>query len=156
MEVFTSLLGGSLRPSMPSGYTLNDRGTETVGQWRGTLYAIRPAGGTGDAASGNSDLELVVTDDPALARAGRAARPLFETLLRLTAMAFGREPPQLIDHARDVLARGAVLRMTRRFVLQDVAEGPIASSRFDLPGPVLSRDALRTRMLSQSRAPESQ
>lgn len=147
-EMFNRLLGEGMQVTRPSGYMLNMRGPETVGQWQGILYSIDPVGAAPDSGSGSQGLELVVSTDPALSAAGRASGQVFGALIRTFAMAFGGEAPELTSHAQEVLGRGTVLRMDRQFRLQSVDNtGRIPASRFDLPGPVLSRDQLRARML---------
>lgn len=146
-EMFNRLLGEGMQVTRPSGYTLTTRGPETVGQWQGTFYSIDPEGGAPDADAAGRGLELVVSSDPALSAAGRASGQVFGALIRTLAMAFGGAPAALGEHAEDVLGRGTVLRMDRQFRLESVSTGPVPASRFDLPGPVLSREQLRTQML---------
>lgn len=146
-ELFNRMLGEGLRVTRPTGYGLNERGPEMVGAWRGTLYSIDPEGAADGPGSAPEGLELVVSSDPALAPATRATSQVFTALIRTFALAFGGAPADLSAHAQDVLGRGAVLRLDRQFRLESVAEGPVAATRFDLPGPVLSRDQLRARML---------
>lgn len=146
-EMFDRLVGEGMRVTRPSGYTLNTRGPETVGQWQGVLYAIDPVGAAPSPDPDNRGLELVVSNDPALTAAGRASGQVFGALIRTFAMAFGGAAPGLTGHAQEVLGRGTVLRMDGQFRLESVGTGPVPASRFDLPGPVLSRDELRARML---------
>lgn len=144
-ELLARVFGDGFRRALPTGYRLSERGPETIGQWRGTLYALEPIGGRVGSDPRSGDIELVVSDDPSLAQAGRATRVVFETLLRMIE-ALGGPRGAVTDQARTVLTHGAVLRMTREFVLEDFVEGPVEASRFEVPGPVLTRDELRNRM----------
>lgn len=146
MEMLQRLMGeGALFPAS-SGYTLDERGTETVGSWQGAVYAIAPDGVDETSGPAGRALELVVSEDPALAAGRRPSQQVFGALVRMIGMAFGGDPPALIAQAAGVLARGTALRLDREFQLESIAEGPVPPARFDLPGPVLSREALRAQL----------
>lgn len=152
-ELFNRLL--SPAGPAPSGYTVAARGAETVGTRRGDLYLVAPQGIP--TREDNRGLEVVVSTDPALAEAGRASAQIFGALARVMAAPFlGIEAPEFRARVGEVLAQGAVLRFDRQFVLESVADGPVAASRFELPAAPLSREALRAQLQSEAPPPDQE
>lgn len=134
-------------------FETREGGSETVGQWRGTLYTLVPVApdpaGMGPAGADES-MQFVVSDDPSLRALGPAAARAF---LTMTTMVGSFMPPDMTRAMREVFARGAPLRINRAFRLESVSDVPIAADRFAPPANVLSREQLRQRMPGRSADP---
>lgn len=139
-EVRANMVRAGAMTSEPgdTAYRLNDRGEATVGQWRGRRYELSPAG------SGPS-LTAVISSDPALSKAhALAVRAIGE--FDRPARAVLIYPEQFTRMSAALLGRGLPIEWDGR-ALQGIATDPVPAARFELPGPVLSRDQLRERML---------
>ena len=122
-------------------FRLVDRGPQTVGIWPGTRIAVEQIGPHASA----QDTEYVVSTDPALAEAGRMANWFFETEGRILVTILRFDRAEFTGVVRQLIARGTPLRVSGRFRLASIGADPVPASRFDLPGPVLSREQLRAR-----------
>jgi hypothetical protein len=121
---------------------LSERGEESVGGWHGARFAIEQIG----PHNPEFDTIWVASDDPALAEASRIMTRLFQAEIRIYATVFSF-PPELRTIMQQLADRGMPLRMrmTDTYRLESVGTDPIPASRFELPGPVLTRDQLRAR-----------
>jgi hypothetical protein len=122
-------------------YRLTERGPEAVGTWQGTRIAVEQIGSRDPAAA----TEYVVSTDPALAEAGRIANWFFETQGRIQATILRFDREELMTLLRQLIARGTPLRVSGQYRLQSIGADLVPATRFDLPGPVLSRQQLRAR-----------
>ena len=134
---------GFLRlPSPDTHYRLNDRGPQTVGSWPGTLLAIEQVG----PHDPELDAQWVVSSDPALAEPGRIVLRVLDVMARLAHALVGDSPPEFMARLNEVRSRGALLRIVRQYRLESVGTDPVPASRFELPGPVLTREQLQARI----------
>jgi len=131
---------GGVRAMAAAPFDVAERGTETVGGRTGTVYAIAPgAGGEGPT------VEIVLSRDDDLAPVGREMLRML-ALAEAPASALLGGTPDLIVEIRALLESGTPIRIGDQFVLDGVSADPIAPEAFVLPGPVLTRDELRTVM----------
>ena len=86
-------------------------------------------------------IEIVVSNDPRLAPAGRELVRLVDSLRPTLAAVMGGEPP-VYGAIRTLLGHGTPLRIANVFVLDSFDTNDIPDSRFALPGPVLTREQL--------------
>ena len=123
-------------------FRLAERGEESVGAWHGARFAIEQVGAHNPAL----DTIWVASSDPALAEANRAMTRLFEVQFRIVSTVFPF-PPEMPAIMRQLAERGMPLRMrmTDTYRLESVDAAPVPAGRFDLPGPVLTREQLRAR-----------
>ena len=119
-----------------TAYRLDDRGEASIGQWRGRRYEVSPQGS-------GPNLEAVISSDPALADAHAVTRQAIGELER-AARAVLVYPEQFTRMSLELLGRGMPIAWNGR-TLQSMSTDPVAASRFELPTPPLSRDALRAR-----------
>ena len=112
-------------------------GTETVAGLPGQLYRIVLI--TGETRG--SPIEIVVSDDPRLAPAGRELLRLTEAFRPLVVAVTGGEP-QIYAAIVTMLGRGAPLRISNFFVVDSFDTDDVPDSRFALPGPVMTREQL--------------
>ena len=126
-------------PAADTPYRLSERGPETVGNWPGTRVAIEQVG----QHNPDHDIEWVVSSDPALAEVGRIMARIFETQIRIGTAFLGAQPRELTALTLQLEARGAPLRVRNSYRLESVSFDPVPASRFDLPGPVMTREQLR-------------
>jgi hypothetical protein len=87
-----------------------------------------------------------MSTDPALAAPGRIALRVMETQIRLADVVMGEDPPEFTTRLRELHGRGAPLRIVGLYRLEGLSTDPVPASRFELPGPVLSREQLRERL----------
>lgn len=128
----------------PSGtrYRLTDRGPQTVGAWPGTLLAIEQIG----PHDPERDAQWVVSSDPAMVAPGRIALRVMEIQIRLADVMMGEEPPEFTARLHELHGRSAPLRIVGLYRLESLSADPVPASRFELPGPVMSREQLRQRL----------
>lgn len=142
-------VGAELRANMVRGgamqdgpdttaYRLVDQGPAGVGQWRGRRYELDPEGP-------GVTLSAIISDDPALAGARTLAAAVLEARTRLegAVLVF---PEQYVRLEAELRGRGMPIMWDHQ-ELRSVSTDPVPASRFELPGPVLSRDALRARLM---------
>lgn len=122
-----------------TAYRLNDQGDATVGQWRGRSYELSPQG------SGVS-LSAIMSGDPALADARALATRAIGELERAS-RAVLIYPEQFTRMSTELLGRGMPIAWNG-LRLQSMTTEAVPASRFELPSPALSREALRARALS--------
>lgn len=150
LDVFRQMFGAGAFSELPAAhFTATAHGRETVGQWQGTRHTIDPAGPGGEAGD---SVDVVVSEDPALAPAGRPVAQVFGALMRAVFIALGAEQPELATLADQTFARGLVLRLNQTHRLTGIAEEEVAPERYALPGPVLDRAQLRALMMAQQEA----
>jgi len=131
-----------LRPPSPNThYRLSERGPETVGAWHGTRLAIEELGQHDPA----HDVQWVVSNDPALAEAGRIVNRVFDVQNRIFETALGAQPPEFTALFRQMSGRGTPLRVYNFYHLESLGADPVPASRFELPVPALSREQFRAR-----------
>lgn len=121
-------------------YQVSEGGQATVAGRQGIAYRIAAAG----ASAGTPPMEIVISTDPDIAPAGREMARLLQLSIGLMNGALGTTP-DMIAKVSEVLARGTPLR-AGPLALDSVSAAPIPASAFDLPAPVLSREALAARM----------
>ena len=131
-----------IQPPRPAHYVLEPRGEEQVGQWRGLRFVLAPAG-PHDAML---DHEVVISTDPVLAEAARAAARFFTTQGRMASAAFGPDSPEHARLAADMYSRGLPLRVSIIYRLESIGNAPIPAARFAIPAPLLSREELAERL----------
>jgi hypothetical protein len=129
-------------PQRPAHYVLETRGEEQVGQWRGVRYVVAQAG----PHDRDLDQDAVISADPALAEAGRAAARLFEVQGRALSAAFGAGQPERARLLTDLYGRGLALRVSIIFRVESVSTDPVPAGRFAIPAPLLSREELAERL----------
>jgi hypothetical protein len=134
--------GMGVRPPPPAHYVLEPRGEEQVGQWRGVRYVVAQAAPHDRAL----DQDAVISADPALAEAGRAATRLFQAQGRMISAAFGAGPPELIRLQLEMYGRGLALRVGPIYRLESVNADPVPAGRFAIPSPLLTRAELAERL----------
>ncbi len=123
-----------------TAYRLVDQGPASVGQWRGRRFELDPEG------SGVT-LSAIISDDPALADARALAATVLEARARLEGAVFVF-PEQYVRLEAELRGRGMPIMWDRQ-ELRSISTDPVPASRFELPGPVLSREALRARLMPQ-------
>ncbi|HYI47578.1 MAG TPA: hypothetical protein VEX35_03850 [Allosphingosinicella sp.] len=116
-------------------------GAETVAGVRGDLYRVVIVSGETRSPA----VEIVLSGDARLAPAGRELVRLLESLRPTLAAVMGGEPPPFAS-IRTLLARGTPLRISDKLVLDSFSNEDVAASRFDLPGPVMTREQLQQIM----------
>jgi len=136
MDELLRAQGDTAPQAAASGVTTSDAGPETVAGQNGRLYRIVNRRIASDV------FEVVISTDAELApltgaMAG-ALLPMFETM--------GRSAPGLAESLRELLGRGALLRLGPLFQLESIDRAPVPASAFDLPSAPLSREALAERL----------
>jgi len=116
-------------------------GAETVAGVRGDLYRVVIVSGE----TRSPPVEIVLSGDARLAPAGRELVRLLDSLRPALAAVMGGEPPPFAS-IRTLLARGTPLRISDKLVLDSFSNEDVADSRFDLPGPVMTREQLQQIM----------
>jgi hypothetical protein len=132
------LPGLSPPPSMT--FRASPHGTARVGQWDGNLFWVeRVPPNPHDPPS-----QVVISNDPSLARYGYAPLRITELQTRLLMVVLG-----IADDAgnqrmvHDLLAGGLLLRESDLYRLDRLSTDPIPPERFLINGPVLTRAQLR-------------
>ncbi|HVQ09046.1 MAG TPA: hypothetical protein VMS43_11495 [Allosphingosinicella sp.] len=116
-------------------------GTESVAGVQGRLYRIVMISGE----TRSPPIEIVLSQDPRLAPAGRELVRLTDSLRPIVVAVMGGEP-QVYAAVRALLVQGTPLRLTNAFVLDSFSTEDVPDSRFALPGPVMSREQLGQMM----------
>ncbi len=119
----------------PDKFLLESKGEAMVGERRGVLWNFGPAPKPDGTAE--KMLEVVMSDDPALAPIAAVFRHSFEALLPLLGAAMP-ETSGFTRLAAELLAKGAPLRIEKEFALQSLVADEIDPKRFELPAPVTS------------------
>jgi hypothetical protein len=114
-------------------------GPETVAGIQGNLYRVVMI--TGDTRT--PPIDFVVATDPRLAPVGQAFAGMFEAFRPTLVSLLGGEPQALMA-MRGLTGLGAPLRIGNEFRIDSVSTDDVPDSQFALPGPVMSRDQLRT------------
>lgn len=140
VALIRELMGAApeLQPPGDSQVSLGRQGEETVGGRRGTRFRLKFVG----SANPEETLDVVISDDPELAPVGRAMEAQLAPLLSASMTG----TPGLFQGLADLMARGTVIRFGFLWELESVATGPVDAAAFELPGPVLSGEALRERL----------
>jgi hypothetical protein len=110
---------------------------ETVAGLRGQVYTMVVISGE----TRGPPVEIVVSNDPRLAPAGRELVRLVDSLRPIVTAAMGGEPP-VYGAIRTLLGHGTPLRIGDVLVLDSFDTNDVPDSRFALPGPVLTREQL--------------
>ena len=121
-----------------SAYDLEEHGEQTVGQWRGIKFEISPYEAPGVS------LEVVVSNDPALADARMVAGPAFVTYDRISSAVLVY-PAEFLRLSADIFGRGVPISVDGR-ELRSISREAIPDDHFELPAPVLDLEQLRERM----------
>ena len=116
-------------------------GAETVAGVAGNLYRVVLVNGE----TRSPPVEVVLSGDARLAPAGRELVRLLESLRPTLTAVMGGEPPPFAS-IRTLLGRGTPLRISDKLVLDSFSNEDVADSRFDLPGPVMTREQLQQMM----------
>jgi hypothetical protein len=132
----------NIRPQRPAHFTLEARGEEQVRQWRGTRYVVAEAGPHDPA----QDQDAVISADPTLAEAGRAAARVFDAQARGMGAAVGPGQLERMALLRELYGRGFALRVGIIYRVESVSREPVPASRFAIPAPLLSRAELALRL----------
>jgi hypothetical protein len=123
-------------PANSGGVTISEAGSEILAGQNGRLYRIVNTRIASDV------FEVVIGTDAELAPLSSAMAgallPMFETM--------GRGAPGLAEALRDLLGRGAVLRLGPLFQLERIERAPVPASAFELPSAPISREALAKRL----------
>ena len=152
MALFAQMMGGpggrqgiaAMQGVFGGEYRISEGGPATVGGRQGTIYriaAVRANPGPG----GPPPMEIVMSSDPDIAPAGRELARLLNVSVGALSGALG-STPDMIAKVGEVLARGTPLK-AGPLTLDSVSAAPIPAGSFDLPAPVLSRDALMARLM---------
>ncbi|RYY23326.1 MAG: hypothetical protein EOP62_20460 [Sphingomonadales bacterium] len=127
-------------PRVQPEYALTEDGSETVAGIKGAVWKGHPR-----EVPSLASFEAVVSSDPALAPLGRAlAMQTRFAVLRNSADLGG--PGNFEKAMIELFEKGAVLRFNQILKLERFYKGPIPAEMFAVPEPLLSRDALRTRL----------
>ncbi|HEV7659604.1 MAG TPA: hypothetical protein VGO55_07130 [Allosphingosinicella sp.] len=123
---------------------------ETVAGLRGQVYSVVVISGE----TRSPPVEIVVSNDPRLAPAGRELVRLVESLGPTFVTVMGGEPP-VYGAIRTLLGHGTPVRIGDFLVLDSFDTNDIPDSRFALPGPILTREQLGQIMgaMAGGRAP---
>jgi hypothetical protein len=116
-------------------FVLAAKGEAMVGGRKGILWNFGPEK-EADGRPGDM-LEIVISDDPALAPVAAIIRRTVELLLPV----FGAMIPEssgFAGQASALTSKGAPLRVDKMIELQSVETGEIDPRRFELPAPVIS------------------
>jgi len=136
LAVLQELTAVTLPPTRPERYSILDNGEETVAGYRGRRFSV------GTEGSRQDRMDVVVSSAPELQDLGRAVAghivPWFAIMPGSAAA--------MAETLRDVLARGAVVRLGPLFVLERIDRTPIPADRLWLPSPPLDRQALTARL----------
>lgn len=116
-------------------------GAETVAGVRGDIYRLVIVSGE----TRSPPVEIVLSGDARLAPAGRELVRLLDALRPALAAVMGGEPPPFAS-IRTLFGRGTPLRISDKLVLDSFSNEDLADSRFDLPGPVMTREQLQQIM----------
>ncbi|HYJ52114.1 MAG TPA: hypothetical protein VEW04_02995 [Allosphingosinicella sp.] len=143
LALMADLLRATGEPAPPANaarVTISEAGAESVGGRPGRLFRI------GNPAIPSDMFEVVISDDAGLAplRGVMLAHlaPFFDTM--------GRSSPGLAEALRDLLGRGALLRLGPLFQLESIDTAPVPSSAFELASPPISHETLAERLQAQA------
>lgn len=143
--IASGLAGGSARAGaqemMRQRVEIVPVGAERVAGLRGQLYRIVMVSGE----TRSPPIEIVLSNDPRLAPAGRELIRLTDSLRPVLVAVMGGEP-QAYAAVRALLGLGTPLRIANVFVLDSISTEDVPDSRFALPGPVLTREQLGQMM----------
>lgn len=141
---FVDLLNSLQMAPAPSGTlpaaAVSEHGTEVVAGRLGERFTIGSPGETRDV------LDVVISRDPDLAPIGRAMAVQFPPFFA----AVGGRVPGVGDALAGLLRRGTMLKLGTIFQLQAIDRAPIAAGAFVLPGRLISREALRERVMREA------
>jgi hypothetical protein len=132
---------GGVQQMMGQRLEIVPAGAETVAGVRGDLYRVVLVSGE----TRSPPVEIVLSRDARLAPAGRELVRLLDSLRPTLAAVMGGEPPPFAS-IRTLLGRGTPLRIGNQLVLASFSNDDVADSRFDLPGPVMTREQLQQMM----------
>jgi hypothetical protein len=120
---------------------------------RGDLYRVVIVSGE----TRSPPVEIVLSGDARLAPAGRELVRLLDSLRPTLIAVMGGEPPPFAS-IRTLLGRGTPLRIGNQIVLDSFSNENVADGRFDLPGPVMTREQLgqMMAMMMPARPPAGQ
>jgi hypothetical protein len=145
IPIASGLAGGSAREGvqemMRQRVEIVPVGAESVAGVRGQLYRVVMVSGE----TRSPPIEIVLSNDPRLAPAGRELMRLTDSLRPLVVAVMGGEP-QVYAALRSLLGQGTPLRITNAFVLDSFSTEDVPDSRFALPGPVMTRAQLGEMM----------
>jgi hypothetical protein len=121
-------------------FALTSTGDETVAGHAGTLWRFGLAGkpsvtGTPAPPPPGSQLDFVISTDPALAPIGGVFRHVFDAVSPVMLAQLGEG--NFLPLAGELLAKGTPIRVGPLLTLDSVDTAEIAAARFELPGPVL-------------------
>lgn len=116
-------------------FVLVAKGDALVGARKGTLWNFGPEK-EADGRPGDM-LEIVISDDPALAPVAAVFRLTLDSLLPVLG-AMIPDSSGFAAQAATLIAKGAPLRVDKMIELQSVETGEIDPKRFELPAPVIS------------------
>ena len=132
--------GETAPPAEAARVTISEVGVENVGGRSGRLFRI------GNPSIPSDSFDVVISDDAGLAplRGVMIAHlaPFFDTM--------GRGAPGLADALRDLMSRGALLRLGPLFQLESIDTATVPASAFELESPPISREALAERLQAQA------
>lgn len=142
MAELLAVTGPPAPPANAAPVTITEVGTANVGSRIGRLFRL------GNPAIPSDVFDIVISDDPDLAplRGVMIAHlaPFFDTM--------GRSSPGLAEAVREVMGRGALLKLGPLFELASVETAPVPHATFELPSPPISREALSERLNAQVEA----
>lgn len=110
---------------------------ETVAGLRGQVYSVVVISGE----TRSPPIEIVVSNDPRLAPAGRELVRLVDSLRPTFTAVMGGEPP-VYGAILTVLGHGTPLRIANAMVVDSFDTNDIPDSRFALPSPAVTREQL--------------
>lgn len=116
--------------------TITEVGEATIAGRAGRVFRIRGASVAAD------NIEIVISMDPDLAPIGAAMSRAFAPFFSMR----GQRHPRVGEAVREIMSRGAVLRLGSMFELESISTEPLPGSLFELPSPPLSREALVARL----------
>ncbi len=129
-------------PGGPDGPKYVAGGVLTVNGRAGTTWYLQ----WGAAQRADSEPEIVISNDPALAELGRAMARQFEMSTRTLGQMLGHKDGRM-SGMNDVLRTGAPLRVAG-MDLVSVTAAPIAADRFKLPAEPETLEQVRARLVA--------
>lgn len=138
---------GMKPPALPPQpeYDLTKAGKETVGGIEGDIWKV--AAKDKKAAPAEA-AEAVISADPSLANVGKAMQ--MQTRLGVASMEQIQGGRTSLDkRVEEMLGKGMVLRFGPAIKLDKIERGPVDASSFELPKPVLDKDALKKRLMAE-------
>jgi hypothetical protein len=130
-------------------FTLTRGADVTIGGYKGVNWSFGPEA---PQPKGHR-AEIATSKDPALASIGAVFVALHRRVRELGVGRFGAES-NFLALAGELVASGTPIRVTSLAELRSVDEAAIDPKRFELPGPVISADVMKSKVAADSQPVE--